>query len=270
MFMDTEKLYELLEIPEYAAEKLRQCRSMFRLEDVEPYLAGMMIPNTAAKAYRDLKTVLRDDVGGFKMLLCQLECAGRCHALYHAKGIPERIFVDTMKCFRRFLRECENRTGEIHFDRGWWTYRQISMCLFRIGELEYELCQTETEKTVSVHIPSDAVFRAENVDESLRQAERFIERYYPDYRQAKRVCSSWLLSPALGKLLPTQSNILDFQRRFEIIEVYAEDREFMEWIFDAPKDAELSGLPESTSLQRAAKRLLQEGGSIGAAYGIMK
>lgn len=264
------ELYERLEIPAAVIEKLDACGDLLQSEWVEPYLKGMMAGETAKETYEALEARLQEDKGSFKMLLCQLECARRCHAEYRAKGISDAVFADTMKCFRRYLLECERKTGEMYFDRGWWTYRQISMRLFRIGELEYELHSIGDEKLVHLHIPSDAAFTRENVDESLKQAARFIERYYPDYAQAKRVCDSWLLSPQLQRILPPSSNILDFQRRFTILKVDAEGREYMEWIFQAPKDAEPSGLSEKTSLQRAAKKLLLAGGNIGAAYGMLK
>ena len=268
--MNLIELYNLIELPSKISDKLIQCGSKLSLESVEPYLRSMMTWETAAEAYENLKTYLQKDEGSFKMLLCQLECARRCYAEYQERGIPERVFVDTMKCFQRFLHECERKTGTMYFDRGWWTYRQISMRLFRIGELEYELCSTETEKTVSIHIPSDAAFAPGNVDKSLKQADHFIDRHYPDYRQAKRVCDSWLLSPKLKDLLPEQSNILNFQRRFHIEEENMESREFIEWLFQVHKDTELSHLPENTRLQKAAKKLLEAGENIGEAYGILK
>ena len=267
--MNAVELYKLIEIPASVIEKLRQCEAEFRMESVEKYLAEMMVGETAAQAHEELKAHLQCDEGNFKMLLCQLECARRCYAKYQDMGIPEQIFVETMKCFQRYLHECERKTGTMYFDRSWWTYRQISMRLFRVGELEYELRQTESEKTVHLHIPSDAAFSPQNIDASLEQAKTFIERYFPDYQGAKRVCNSWLLSPQLERLLPQQSNIRDFQRRFAVQQVDQRDREYMEWIFRASRDAEYPGLPERTSLQRAAKKLLLEGGAIGSAYGKM-
>ena len=36
-----------------------------------------------------------------------------------------------MKCFTRFAKECKKKNGAYFFDRGWWTYRQISMKLLK-------------------------------------------------------------------------------------------------------------------------------------------
>ena len=268
--MNRMELYQMIEIPAPIADKLMQCESGFPLEAAEPYLRMLMGWETAKEGYESLKTYLQEDEGSIKMLFCQLECARRCHAEYRARGISDRVYADTMKCFQRYLHECKKKTGEMYFDRGWWTYRQISMHLFRIGQLEYELCNSRAGKAVSIHIPSDASFTPRDVDESFLLAERFIDRHYPEYSHAGRICESWLLSPALRELLPEESNILNFQRRFRIIDESRDAREFIEWIFQVPKDTELSRLPENTRLQRAAKERLQAGETISEAYGILK
>lgn len=43
----------------------------------------------------------------------------------------------------------------------------------------------------------------------------------------------------------------------------------MEWLFQAPENVDYRNLPEKTSLQKKAKRLLLDGGHIGAAYGVI-
>lgn len=71
-------------------------------------------------------------------------------------------------------------------------------------------------------------------------------------------------------LLSRESNILSFQERFDIIEENQDDKEFLEWLFQAPADTEYSNLPSVTSLQKRVKTLLQNGRTVGSAYGILK
>ena len=101
------------------------------------------------------------------------------------------------------------------------------------------------------------------------RTERFMEKYYPDPVRGRFICESWLLSPVLKELLPENSKILAFQNRFEIISENREDRDYIEWVFQAPPGTEIRQLPEKTSLQRNVKRLLLEGGNVGAACGII-
>ena len=87
---------------------------------------------------KEIKAMLGDDPDGLKILTCMLHCAEMSYDMYKNKGISDKIFADTMKCFTRFINEHNDGYGTMQFDRDWWTARQISHNLFRIGELEYE------------------------------------------------------------------------------------------------------------------------------------
>ena len=144
------------------------------------------------------------------------------------------------------------------------------MSLFRLGDLECELCTGEGERVISLHIPSDADLLPAAVDRSLGQIGSFVQRYFPQWAAAPMVCDSWLLSPALQPMLSQSSNIRAFAARFTIKEYRSQDKEFFRWLFAVDTNTPLEQLPEQTGLQRAAKAYLQAGGSIGAAYGVMR
>lgn len=221
---------------------------------------------TAFQAYQELAELLRDDDMG--MLACQLLAAAEAHSRWAELGIPENVFLDTMKCFSRFLRETRVRLGRDCFDRGWWTWRQLSMRLFRLGTLEYELLPQCG--LVSVHIPSDADLSPESVDISLETARDFLGKFYPAYAGVDFVCESWLLSPELTPFLPVGSRILAFQQRFSLHETDSEPMDCLEWLFRVPEDTPLECLPETTTLQRRVKKHLLSGGKIGTAMGVLK
>lgn len=268
--MEIQKLYEMIELQTEIISQLESVEKELNLEQIDSCLNGLTERKTAAKAYEDLKTHLGEDTGNIRMLYCQLEAARRTYQNYQKKHISDRIFIDTMKCFTRFIEECGRKNGHLFFDRGWWAYRQASMSLFRIEALEYEFQERDGEPVIALHIPSNADLTAESVDESLNQADAFFREYYPDFKYDKYTCSSWLLSPALNQMLSEESKIMCFQKRFDILEEKREDREFMEWLFQAPENADYNNLPEKTSLQKKAKNLLLDGGYIGSAYGIIR
>lgn len=220
----------------------------------------------AEEGYRTLVQLFPGD--DMTMLACQLEAASLCCSRMMALGVPEQVMVDTMKCFTRFLAETREMTGQDRFDREWWTWRQTGGRLLRIGQLEYEL--VPEQKVVSLHIPSDALFTPEKVDESLEEAGKLLDRIYPEYAGADYVCHSWLMSPKLKELLKEDSNILSFQNRFRITHVEPENRDFIGWLFRVKGDTPVENLPENTTLQRNAKALLLSGGSIGEAGGVLK
>ena len=262
--MEFSKLLCDLDLDEHLKEQLERRRSLFP-ENMEP-LRGLTDPLRAASSYKLLEERLgKDDMG---MLACQLRAAVYTRALYSEAGISDRVFLDTMGCFRRFLGETLLRTGKLCFDRGWWTYRQLSMRIFRLGALEFEL--SDAPRAVSVHIPSDACLSSEEVDRSLGQLQSFLGENYPGFVDAPIGCESWLLSPVITEHLREGSNIRSFQDRFRLIHVVDEAPDVLEWLFRVPNGTPVAAFPERTSLQRDLKKHMLEGGKVGIARGILK
>lgn len=267
--MDLYELYDLIDLQTEMIQKLKLVGEKIDLKQIDFYLKQLMDRETAVESYRHLKTLLEEDKDNMKMLYCQLECARRVFDQYQKKHIKDTIYRDTMKCFSRFIEECKKKNGRMFFDRDWWTYRQISMSLFRIGELEYEFQKYEDENVIAIHIPSDANLSKGAVNASMKQAEIFFQTYYHDYKYEKYSCDSWLLSPRLKPLLSKKSNILSFQNRFHIVRENNEDKGYIEWLFQVPIDTNYKNLPAKTDLQKKVKEILLNGGNIGSAYGII-
>ena len=219
--------------------------------------------DSARDGYDRLKTILGDDPDGLKMLACMLSAATVTYAKYRALGISDRVFKDTLSCFTRFAEEHINSYGRYGFDRGWWTYRQLSLVLFKIGELEYEY--RDDERTVHLHIPTGADISIIKCKNSLNEFTEFTAKYFPD-KNYPIICESWLLSPALCELLPQNSKIIKFQSCFEITDRDKTGKEFLQWVYGRT-DIDYIDLPEKTSLQRSMKAFLLNGGEVGSARG---
>lgn len=228
--------------------------------------------NTAPDAWKTGIQILRERLGedprGLKMLSCMLWCCGRTWDFYEKQGISREIFVDTMKCFSRFVGEHRESFGVYGFDREWWTVRQLSGFLFRIGELEYEMAQGE--KGIHLHIPSDTRLERGRVEDSVGRARDFFREKFPEYGDVQMRCHSWLLSPTLREVLSPGSRILAFQELFDI-HVRGEDTagEYRQWVFKR-RDLPLVELPEDTSLQRRLKGYLLGGGKMMDADGRLR
>lgn len=218
---------------------------------------------TAYDGYAQVKELLGNDDSGLKMFACMLNAATITYEKYRDYGISEKTFIDTMSCFTRFAKEHYASYGIYGFDRGWWTYRQLSCVLFKIGELEYEY--RDDEKTVHLHIPSGASIGIENCKKSLNEFNAFTAKHFPE-KLYPIVCNSWLLSPALDEVLPPQSNIVKFKNCFDIVSWNKTEQEFLLWVYGKP-DIEYALLPEGTSLQRNLKKHLINGGFVGSAFG---
>ncbi len=187
------------------------------------------------------------------------------------KDLPHDIFVATMGCFSRFIKEYHVSYGSYGYDRAFWTTRQVAARLFRIGELEYEF--TQDPHSVQLHIPSDARLTASLLNASVDGARDFLRTYFPGRENDAILLESWLLSPVLEELLPENSRILRFQAAFDLTDQDPEPMDCLEWVFHIAggqmDNIELTNLPEGTTLQRNMKKLLLSGGKVGNASGIL-
>lgn len=257
-------------LQEEVTEKILELESKQDFFETEKEISELTEAENWQKAREKLKKFLGEDPDGIKMLFCMLKASVISWEKYQEQGIEALIFDETMKCFPRFVEEHKVSYGIYGFDRDFWTGRQLSLQLFRLGELEYEMVEEEKEgKYISIHIPSDAVLDPEKIKESLQEAKVFFEKQTPLWKGVPYRCCSWLLSPSLKELLGENSKILKFQEMFRIEEVYKDSDEFFEWVFKR-KDIPLEELPEETSLQRNMKAHLISGGWVGEGMGCLK
>ncbi len=261
-------------------EVTKRLGSLSGEERTRALLAGedyreLMRYDLSAAAYLRLRKELTEHPAaenGLDMLLLQTMAAFSMRRQEPWQEIPEEIYLATMKCFSRFVREYRVSYGVYGFDRGFWTTRQICGKLFRLGELEYEI--NDEENAVSIHIPGDADLSEEKLEASYAQQAAFFREYFPEAAGRPRMCDSWLLSPALKDLLPPDSRILSFAAHFQITKVDPDATDYLEWVYKLaagqqdhvkPED-----LREDTSLQRKMKAYLERGGKVGIAWGIWK
>lgn len=265
------EIMDLIELPEIIQTELLSMESKFSLQKKQnkKHIQNLTSPCLWESSQKYLKESLAPDQNGFKMLSYMLSAASYSYEEYQENGIPQQIFVDTMKCFTRFIEEHKESYGIYGFDRDFWTGRQLSLQLFRLGELEFETVIENNKKMVSIHIPSDAILTEEHCKNSLEMAADFFENYKPDYMNVPYVCHSWLLSPALRDLLPESSNIIKFQNLFTITETDKSSTDFLMWIFKK-EGIPMENLPEDTTLQRNVKKYLMSGGQIGEGSGYIK
>lgn len=278
-----EMLCQKTGMPAPVTEKVLSYTKTADFSAAEAFYPGLFSVDTGTAAVKGLRALFeREDENGLLILTVMLTAALRAREEFLQKGIPEKIWLDTMACFARFVRENFEATGVYSFDRDSWAYRQLSMRLFRLGELEYEMCAyagapihtegislKEGDPILSLHIPSDARLSREGLAASYETAKAFFRKYYPDFHYGGGWCHSWIISPALKKLLPPQSKILTFQSDFVITSQDEDGDSYKQWLFKNPR-LDVKDFPEDTSLQRRAKAHLLAGGKIGEAAGVLR
>lgn len=261
--MDMKELCSRIHLPEEVAETVLAYNQTLNI----PEITLLRREERWEEGLKAVEAALGDDPKGFRMLTAMLRCALECKKDYDILGIPEEIYFASMGCFRRFVGEHMVSFGCWGFDRGFWTVRQVSGKLFRIGQLEYELLTEKGRKLISIHIPSDAKLETALLRTSYEDAKTLIGRCFPEFKDAPFVCESWLLSPDLTQLLPETSRILAFQRSFTLVGTRPDDS-YAEWVYKRT-DIPTMKLPESTHLQRSLKAFLLSGGVFRNGEGIL-
>lgn len=265
--MKSEQLYQLLELPNAVIKALKEYgenkTTVIDLNIKEKLLDR----NSWDDGIIMLKEFVGDDPDGMKILWEMLNLALESYEEYEKRKIPTQIYVDTMKFCTRFVEDHHRLLGSYKFVWAHWFPRQLTLQEFRIGCLEYEFVETD-EKTISIHIPSDADLRQKAIFESLNAFYDFRKRFFPEWENVKMSCNSWLLSPALKELLDNTSNIINFQKLFVIETTNYDSMSVLKWVF--PGHDEISEqLQENTSLQRKMKEYLLQGKKVGCSKGYL-
>lgn len=140
----------------------------------------------------------------------------------------------------------------------------------RLGKAEWQIAVAPGDPCISLHIPSKVRLDNASVSESLAQIKEFMRDYFPDYPYKSIFCSSWILNPALADMLPAQSNLSLFCRRFLPMTQVAAGADVFHFVFGyADGNVPLASLPENTSLQRALKNYYTEGNILHEMCGCM-
>lgn len=276
-----------IDMPQEAAELAMGTIHSYDYSKVQPYFDLLFDVRTGDKAVEKLNELFKDEPlnqNGFLWLTVSLSAALCTMENYQRMGIPDAIFYDTMACLSRFVKEHKQSYGVYGYDRQFWTYRQLSQALYRLGQLEFEVMTYSRENNLvvdgdvavkkgdivlSVHIPSDARIDKEHNHQSYKMAKEFFARFYPELKYQYFWCETWLLSPNLKDVLSKTSNILQFQSDYSVCNFFSEEDGYKQWVFKNHK-LEPTDFPEDTSLQRSIKKYVLDGGKIGEAECIIK
>lgn len=207
------------------------------------------------------------------------------YKIYEERGIGRDVFIETMKGFSSVCRlplAAGQGFGLVQPGHRRWMRLLADGELHKLGRLQFQLSVApkdietseisikEGERCLNVHIPRYEPFEDELCEESFARAREFFAKYY-GMEKPVFLCSSWMLYPWLSEVLSENSNLVKFQKRFEIIDV-SENDAGDKWIFGSGSFFErefrsVEEYPENTSLRRVAKERLLSGKKLGAALG---
>ncbi|MET9224472.1 acyltransferase domain-containing protein [Lentzea sp. NPDC003310] len=188
-----------------------------------------------------------------------LALTGVVREYHRAHDVPDAVTWATLADLGRNLAVDRRMRGE-----GWpvmqsWLTLHVRGGLYELGRLQHH----RGGSALSLHIPDSGPLTPDAVASSLDVARAFFPRHFPEEHYSEFSCGSWLLDPQLREYLPEDSNIVRFQRRFEL-EPYEEtegvnaDVEVLRFVFRT-LTTPLDRLPRDTVLQRAIVDHLRAG-----------
>lgn len=124
---------------------------------------------------------------------------------------------------------------------------------------EWERVLSEGDPVLDLHIPGGGGMTRQLVRQSVSDAIKVFDRYFPDNGIKAIVSSSWIFSSQLSEFLPADSNILAFQKMLHLIPVNASRNGGLWFIFRTYGPYIPENLPRETSVQRAAADWLAAG-----------
>lgn len=164
-------------------------------------------------------------------------------ALHRALGLTDEESAATLEELPRKLREGFGDTE--------WLEMVWQGKLAELGRLQFE---DRGDGVLDVHIPETGPLDPAACDASFARAREV----YPHHHTA--VCTRWLLDPALAEVLPADSNIVRFQRRFELTSDGGDaNADVLRFVFHT-RDRDLDKLSPRTTLERALVERMRAGG----------
>lgn len=192
---------------------------------------------------------------GVLALLALLACVDDVRAFHTSRGIAADDSWRALSDLGQQVFVHRLTFGSFGVHTHGWLRIAWSGALYWLGRLQFNLWPSGRSSTgwvLSTHIPRSGPLTPEEVDASFSWARRFFAKHFDEYPADAFVCSSWLLDPELGRALPESSNMVRFQRRWELEgEPAIGDNDALFFTFNRRPPVDLDALPRDTTLQRA-------------------
>lgn len=118
------------------------------------------------------------------------------------------------------------------------------------------------DDVLDVHIPADLPLTPEICLASYERAKNVLAKCYPEYNFKGIVCHSWMLEKRLEEIQGKKSNVTRFQEPYYGYPLKSGGTAVYSFVFKIPSPLPANELPEETSMQKACKKHLQNGGYV--------
>ncbi|MEQ4205793.1 acyltransferase domain-containing protein [Actinopolymorpha sp. B9G3] len=195
--------------------------------------------------------------------------------LHRQRGIPEHVSWLTLTDLGRRVAAHRRFHGVGGLRDPSWLVHHFTGTLYQLGRLQFQRATLDKrlgpsiaragmpdrpgDPCLSVHIPDYCgPLSPQACDASFAAAREFFAKHFPGELYRIAVCGSWLLDTQLAEYLRTDSNIVQFQRRFTIRTFPANDHTILRFVFGTD-ETDLDELPRRTTLEHAIVDHLKAG-----------
>ncbi len=123
----------------------------------------------------------------------------------------------------------------------------------------WEMILGKDTPVLDIHIPSGGGMAPDVCLASLRAAEPFFRKYFPEKSFHAFRCTSWILNTQLQDLLEPEANLVKLQREGYLYPAHSSGRDGIFFLFDGHHDIDPKTAPRDTSIRRAVIGHLETG-----------
>ena len=203
--------------------------------------------------------------------LAALPAVRRFHAEH---GIPDDVSWATLSDLGAHMTIYQRANGVGGLSSQNWLTLHFRGAIYQLGRLQFNFGRIRYDPDVitsigapfqqgdpalGVHIPESGPLSPGACADSFAQARAFFPRHFPESPYRVATCGSWLLDEQLAEYLPADSNILQFQRWFQLVPGGRVCDNEIIWFVFRSRNAPLDELPQRTTLERAIVAHLRAG-----------
>ena len=202
---------------------------------------------------------------------------------YERCGVPAEVGEATIAALARHGETYFLEHGTAGIDAGWWMLLILRGDILQFGSLKFHRVHLEVstlspspwldaaqrarrgegyrrgDEALGIHIPARIDLSPGAVDASLAKAREVLSAVWPAASRRIATCQSWMLDERLPAALGEDSRVVQFQRRFELIEPFAEDVDDVVRFVFGRRDGDVRGLCAVNRLQRVVIDVLTSG-----------